>query len=1292
VLAWLSTLLRDQVQAREFEHAPLDQIRSWSAMPPARQLFDSIRVLENYPIDSAHFHTGNVSIGAMRAFEQTNYALSFVVVPNEELLLQVWFDALQFEQDTVEHLLADVEAVLMELVADAERPLGEVMDGVADQQARRRMPAARDMMLPQAVAHWAAQYPERVAVIGPSGRLSYRLLDERANQLANWLVEAGIGAGARVASAHPTGVDGVVAMLAVLKVGATYIPVGQSGSPQPAELVARTGPTVYLAPVGHRTPLVGVTTVSLDSAGIADQPTGPPPGVEAAPDEVALIVSSDELAGLDSLTELTHREVLRWTSEARQEGLSAGDVVAQLAATGTDVSAWETWTALVNGAKLVLCPPPGSPLAEVGQVLREHGVTVVAAVAPQLQELLDQDVSELRSVRLLFVQGALAAPYVRRLRAAVPSLRVVRGSGIEVNRIERGLRRLPGVGEAAVRPSPDGQRLIAYLVPDLEGAPGLGAPGAELAERHVAEWRKLYDQTYTAGTGPADPTFNIVGWNSSYTGEQLPAEAMREWRDHTMERICALRPSRVLEIGCGTGLLTLPLLAHCERYVGTDFSAVCLEQLNGYLATLDEITRRKVMLLERTADDFSGLEPASFDVIILNSVVQYFPDVSYLTAVLDGALRACTPVGFVLLGDVRHYGLLEVFQTSVALHRAADDLATEELRTSVRRAIDNERELLVDPAFFLALAAERAEIGAVEIMPKRGRHDNELTHYRYEVVLHRAQPTAVPTDVEWYDWRRDVLSHSEIGWLLDNTGSDMIGLTGVPNARLATDVAAVRLLSDPEGPATAAELRAAAGRSPRGLDPDELHGLAERRGWTAAVSWAASRSDGSVDVLFFRKPDLVAAGVVHVGRVVEDAGTPTGALTNVPLRSSVTGELERRILSSLREALPAHLAVSGVMVLPALPHTSDGEIDHATLPLPEEPTEPGGADFVPARTADELRLARIWERALRVPAIDVRSSFFDLGGDSLLAIRVVGEATRVFNREVPITSLLQDPTIEGMAAALQATRGDWSPLVEITAGDETPFFCVHPAGGNVLCYAELARLVGPDQPFYGLQARGLDGRDPPYDDIPTMAARYLEDVRRVWPAGPYLLGGWSMGGHIAYEMAQQLRAAGEPIRLLTLIDAPTPDLVEELPDEVTVLVRLLEGVVALDKSYLESLSSRDRLQHVLVEAERVHAVPPGMDLAQAQHLLDVHATHVRAVRRYLPAPYPGPVVLLRAAQTEIAAPDYGWRRLLTGQLQVVEVPGNHETVIWPPNVQRLADELQTHLSAARTRSARVPRR
>ncbi|MFP2903699.1 non-ribosomal peptide synthetase [Pyxidicoccus sp. 3LFB2] len=267
-----------------------------------------------------------------------------------------------------------------------------------------------------------------------------------------------------------------------------------------------------------------------------------------------------------------------------------------------------------------------------------------------------------------------------------------------------------------------------------------------------------------------------------------------------------------------------------------------------------------------------------------------------------------------------------------------------------------------------------------------------------------------------------------------------------------------------------------------------------------------------------------------------------------------TGPLESTELRAwVQQRLPEYMVPSAVVHLDVLPLTTNGKLDRKALPVPDVTLAHGGRHLGPRmpaqahvapRDALELVLARTWEQVLGVQPVGVRASFFELGGHSLLAMRLVAAVREATGRQLPLAALFQAPTVEQLATLLRAggmeTSSPLVPFGTTRTGGSAPFFCVHPVGGNVLVYAELARLLGPDQPFYGLQARGLDGGAPPAESVEEMAAEYVKAIRSVQPSGPYRLGGWSMGGVIAYEMARQLRAEGELVALLALIDAYVP--------------------------------------------------------------------------------------------------------------------------------------------------------
>jgi amino acid adenylation domain-containing protein len=393
--------------------------------------------------------------------------------------------------------------------------------------------------------------------------------------------------------------------------------------------------------------------------------------------------------------------------------------------------------------------------------------------------------------------------------------------------------------------------------------------------------------------------------------------------------------------------------------------------------------------------------------------------------------------------------------------------------------------------------------------------------------------------------------------------------------------------------------------------------------------------------------------------------------------------------------LPDYMIPAHFVVLPRLPLTPNGKLDRRALPPPDEGRDDGAALPAAPRTALEARLVGLWEELLGVRPVGVTDSFFDLGGHSLLALRLITRLRDSLGRELPLATLLRAPTVERLAAALEQTGAppaSGSPLVPIQPnGSRAALFLVHPSGGGVLCYADLARALGEDQPVYGLQSRGLDDDRLPYASVEDMVAAYAEAIRAVQPRGPYLVGGWSLGGVIAFELARRLRRQGEPVPLLALLDsAAATD--EAPPPEDELLAHFahdLMGLTGTDAApsappLAGGAGERDeRLGALLDAARQGAALPPDLGLDGIRRLYDVFATNVRAVQRYRPETYAGPVLLLRAATgNDDLDATLGWGESLTPGLRTVTLPGDHYSILRPPHVRLVAETLKRFLEAA----------
>ncbi|AEI67145.1 non-ribosomal peptide synthetase [Corallococcus macrosporus] len=438
---------------------------------------------------------------------------------------------------------------------------------------------------------------------------------------------------------------------------------------------------------------------------------------------------------------------------------------------------------------------------------------------------------------------------------------------------------------------------------------------------------------------------------------------------------------------------------------------------------------------------------------------------------------------------------------------------------------------------------------------------------------------------------------------------------------------------------------------------------------------------GEIEAALRRHPDVRDAVVL----VREDGAEEGRRLVAyiVPPADAVPDAAELRRF--VKEALPDFMVPAGVMVLRALPLTPNGKVDRKALPAPDALGAEASRTYVAPRDAIELLLAGIWEELLGTGPIGVHADFFELGGHSLLAMRMVSRIRERLGRGLPVVSLFQAGTLEALAARLREAPGHLSPLVPIQQGGaQPPVFCVHPVSGNVLPYLELARRLGPDQPFYAFQSPGLEGEQAPLETVEAMAATYLEALRGVQASGPYRLAGWSLGGVVAFEMARQLEARGERVAQLTLIDAYAFD---QRPAEPVsgawIAARFVEftaQLLGLPSPTLpqdaQPLDEAALLERLLDLGRRTGALPQGVGAAQVHALYRVYERNLRALWRYAPGRYGGHVTLIRASETQVpTGTDGGWAALADGGVTVRELPGDHHAILRPPAVDQLVETM-----------------
>lgn len=616
----------------------------------------------------------------------------------------------------------------------------------------------------------------------------------------------------------------------------------------------------------------------------------------------------------------------------------------------------------------------------------------------------------------------------------------VRGFRIELGEIEATLRQESTVHDAVVlvrEERPGDKELVAYVVPYREEQFSQEPSGeSALLGEQADYWRQVFDETYSSPAPLQDPASNIVGWNSSYTGLPMPAVEMQEWVERTVERILALHPERVLEIGCGTGLLLLRIAPSCSDYTGTDFSHIGLTYLQQQLAQAGQKLSH-VKLLQRMAHDFTALPAALYDTVIINSVVQYFPHVSYLCQVLEGALRVIKPGGTLFVGDVRSLPLLETFHTSVELHHAPDSLPTEELLQRIHQQMAKESELVIDPLFFYALKQRFPQIGHVEIQLKQGHYHNELTRFRYDAVLYLEpvdQPGKLPPTV-CLDWQEQGLTPDGVLQLLSKSQPEALKITGIPNARITTEIQVHKLLVSQENrPQTVGDMRRALQqhRNTAAVDPEDLWEFSEILPYGVSLTWSLGGRDGSFEAIFRRHMHAWMKPASFSPDLPSEKLLPWQSYANNPLQNQQASQHRMNLREHLKKRLPDYMVPAVIMLLDALPLTPNGKVDRRALPAPQWSDLAREAGYEEPRTLLEEQVATIWREVLHLERVGIHDNFFSLGGHSLLAARLVSRLQKVFQVEVSLRTLFEAPSISALSQYLQqAYRPPFPPITPI---------------------------------------------------------------------------------------------------------------------------------------------------------------------------------------------------------------------------------------------------------------------
>lgn len=1069
LLPWLQQILALQIEVLQYEYSPLVQVQAWSDVPRGLPLFETCQVLENYPVDATVKNgVEGFDIQNPRSFEKTNEPLRLLAVPDDALRLELWYDTRRFDRSTIQRMLGHLRTLLEGFIAQPEARLAE-LPILTDEELRqlrewgdgeRALHTSLDKCIHHLFEAQVDRTPDNIAVICADHQLTYRELNDRANQLAHHLQTLGVKPEVLVGICVERSIDMVVGVLAILKAGGAYVPLDPTYPTERLAFILQDAQVSVLLTQQKlltKLPDQAGHVVCLDTDWTNFQVTSQNPQSTITPSHLAYVIYTSGSTGQPKGVAIEHRNtiaLLQWAQTVYTAEMLSG----VLASTSLcfDLSVFELFAPLSVGGTVILA----ENALHLPTLAAAEQVTLINTVPSAIAALLDMNVipTSVRTVNLageplpqklvkqlyqrshiqqvfnlygpsedttystaalidsdiegappigrpiantqvyvldqwlqpvpvgvpgeLYLGGAgLARSYLNRPEltaerfisnpfAAPNSLdrlyktgdlvrylpdgnleflnRIdhqvkIRGFRIELGEIEAALSQHPAVQDAVVlvrEDVPGEKRLVAYLVPHAQDPRLLSQ---DLEKQQVLQWQMVYnDDRFSQTQIDWDPTFNISGWISSYTNQPIPAEEMREWVDATVDRILALQPQRVLEIGCGTGLLLFRIAPHCTQYWGTDFSQAALSYVKQALK-LPQYQLPQVRLLQQQADQLENIESNTFDTIILNSVIQYFPSIDYLVRVLEQAVNTVAPGGNLFIGDVRSLPLLKAFYKSVELYQASEPLTPEQLDDRIQHRMAQEQELVIDPDFFFALQQYLPQITQVQIQPKQGRYENELNQFRYDVTLQIGSAS---------------LAHSS------------------------------------------------------------THPL--------PYSWYT--------------------------------------YANNPLQQQVIRGLVPQLRDYLQQKLPDYMVPSAFVLLEALPLTPNGKLDRRSLPAPDAVQIASTETSTAPRTPIEEMLSGIWTQILGVSQVGIQDNFFELGGHSLLATQVISRVREVFQVELPLRCLFEFPTIAALAeqlkAAIQMQQGlEAPPLLPVSRDRDLP-----------LSFAQqrlwFLHQLAPDSPLY----------------------------------------------------------------------------------------------------------------------------------------------------------------------------------------------------------------------------------
>jgi thioesterase domain-containing protein/ubiquinone/menaquinone biosynthesis C-methylase UbiE/acyl carrier protein len=769
----------------------------------------------------------------------------------------------------------------------------------------------------------------------------------------------------------------------------------------------------------------------------------------------------------------------------------------------------------------------------------------------------------------------------------------------------------------------------------------------DVDDKIISSWEDVWDYTYQNETDEdiyKNTELKLYGWKSSYTGESISKTEMLSWVNETVKMILNTNPKNILELGCGTGMLLFQIYDSIDYYIGMDISKKVIHDL--------KIIKRKnsmmnLSLYNYRADNFQVNRNLAIDTILLNSVIQYFPSINYLTRVIKKCITELNNnEGKIIIGDVLNLNLQEEFYYSIILHKTPS-LSKQQIINQIKQKKFREEELFIHPNYFITLSHSFKEITDVKISLKESDFNNEVSNFRYDVIIYVNSEKSVNNTecMEYISNQKDDLSKL-IGFI--EKEDDIIHIKNILDKRLSN----LKNIYDLEQENTLSQSN--------GIDIKQLTEYFKTKSYIYEIS--PSSNPKYFNLIVFKKN--IKSNFLNIKSEIRS----TNIISNTPML--LNSYKTTKINSFLSKKLPEYMIPATINIVDDMPLTPNGKVDKKQLLLLTEINS--SKKYIKPKNAIQEKLFAIFKDTLHINECCIHDDFFQLGGHSLLAINLVTKINKDFNVNFALTDLYEASSIINIEHFIQGKTIKCNSLIVPinNSTSEKNIFALPGLGADIISFKNFSNCLEKKYKIYAFRYTSLDFNKKSTYTIENIASKYIEAMKKIQKTGPYTILGYSFGATIAYEMAYQLLSNNDSIKEFIILDAFYPEAIDlgsknkHIP--TLIYIFMLSRGIDIQESKVMDLSS---IEDILIFLRKYNI---NLGYQELENYLNTTLLHISCSEKYSPKALSKEVLcslyriedkmIINIPKNKEIPLDYNWGKLIKN-ISIYKIPGSHTSIL-----------------------------